>query len=246
MINAVILAGDNDKSSGELHNKATCLIGDKMMIEYVISALKNSQYISKILIIGDKAKLESLEREDIKLLQSTDSLVDNILLGIKSFKDEQVLISTSDIPMVSEEAIRDFIIKGLEARADLAYSVIIKNTMVDKFPQAHRTYVKLKDGEFTGGNLFLVQTPKIYNALEIGQKMIMYRKNPWKMCRLLGLGFLFKLAIGKLAIEDVEKRVAQIMNIKGRAIISDFAEVGNDVDKPEDLEMTIKYMTESS
>ena len=174
MIKAVILAGYNDRVHG-LHNKATCMIGGKMMVEYVIEALEKSQCVDRIVIIGDKKKLQVLENKELEVVQCSSSLVDNVLLGIKYFQGEQVLVSTSDIPMVTEEAIRDFVLKGQETEADLAYSVISKKRMVEKYPQAHRTYVKLKDGEFTGGNLFLVNSSKVDGYVEVGKRMIAYR-----------------------------------------------------------------------
>ena len=167
-----------------------------------------------------------------------------ILLGVKRFDGEKVLISTSDIPMITEEAVRDFILKGQAVDADLCYSIVDKKAMLSKYPNARRTYVKLREGEYTGGNLFLLDSRKLDSCIAIGNKMLLYRKKPWKMSKLLGVSFLIKLLIGRLSIEDIEKRVGTIMDIKGKAILSDYPEVGNDVDKPEDLVQAIKYLGE--
>ena len=245
MVKTVILAGTNDKQDDVLLDKASCMIGGKMMIEYVIDALQKSQCTDEILVVGNKEKLISLEKKwDIELMQCNYSLVDNILQGIKRFEGEQVLISTSDIPMITEEAVKDFVVKGQAADADLCYSIISKKIMIDTYPKAHRTYVKLKDGEFTGGNLFLLDSTKTDRYAEIGKKMLLYRKKPWKMCRLLGFQFLLKLILGRLAISDIEIRVSSMMDIKGKAILCNYPEIGNDVDKPEDLELAKQYMTE--
>ena len=115
--------------------------------------------------------------------------------------------------------------------------------MQEKYPENLKTYVKLKEGRFTGGNLFLLNSKKIDNFLEIGKKMLLYRKKPWKMVKILGIFFLVKLILGRLSILDVEKRVASMMGIRGKAVICDYPEVGNDVDKPADLALAIKYMT---
>ena len=252
MLKAVILAGNetkreataDSKAVGQLQDKATCIIGGKMMIEYVVDALIKSACVDHIAVIGDKTKLQFLESMvHLEVIQSTDNLADNVILGIKRYEGKKVLISTSDIPMITEEAIRDFVSKGQSMEADLCYSIISKKRMQEKYPENQRTYVKLKDGQFTGGNLFLVDSLKVNSYLDIGKKMLLYRKKPWRMVKLLGMPFLVKLILGRLSIMDVEKRVASMMGIRGKAVTCDYPEVGNDVDRPEDLALAIKYMT---
>ncbi|MBS3994935.1 MAG: NTP transferase domain-containing protein [Alkaliphilus sp.] len=248
MLKAVILAGHEpqigDEALDQLQEKSTCMIGEKMMIEYVVDALLKSTCVDHIAVIGDRTRLHLLESiEHVEVIQSTNNLADNVVLGINRFKGENVLVSTSDIPMLTEQAVRDFVLKGQSLKADLCYSIINKQKMQEKYPENLKTYVKLKEGRFTGGNLFLLNSKKIDNFLEIGKKMLLYRKKPWKMVKILGIFFLVKLILGRLSILDVEKRVASMMGIRGKAVICDYPEVGNDVDKPADLALAIKYMT---
>jgi hypothetical protein len=43
-------------------------------------------------------------------------------------------------------------------------------------------------------------------------------------------------------LDDVEKRGSLVVGFEGKAIVSDFAEVGMDVDKPADWELAQKYL----
>jgi hypothetical protein len=62
---------------------------------------------------------------------------------------------------------------------------------------------------------------------------------------LLGIGLLIKLVLGIGTIRQIEQRFGQILNITAKAIISGYPEIGNDVDKPNDIEMVIKYFSQS-
>ena len=45
------------------------------------------------------------------------------------------------------------------------------------------------------------------------------------------------------SISEAEKRFSQIMHTPSKAVITSFAEVGMDVDKPEDLKLIEKYLS---
>ncbi len=71
----------------------------------------------------------------------------------------------------------------------------------------------------------------------MGKKLVANRKQPIAQARLFGLDLVFKYISGRLSIPEVEERFAQVMHLKGKAIISRYAEVGVDVDKPSDLKL---------
>jgi hypothetical protein len=52
---------------------------------------------------------------------------------------------------------------------------------------------------------------------------------------MFGLGALVKLLLGQLTITELEQTVSRILGVPAVALISQFAEIGFDVDKPEDL-----------
>jgi hypothetical protein len=74
------------------------------------------------------------------------------------------------------------------------------------------------------------------------EKMLDYRKSPTKMARVLGFGFLLRLALGVLTINAIQRKCEALLGIRGAAIISPYPEIGNDVDRLSDLELIEKYM----
>lgn len=244
---ALILAGSKGEAtidSGNL-NKALIRIGDKAMICYVIATLKKVDYIDEIAVIGDESVLKLVKEDVDYLIEEDKSLFGNILKGIKYFdgKDD-ILILTSDIPMISCESIVDFIEKAKKEKADFCYPIVRKEVNVAKFPEAKRTYVKIKDGTFTGGNIFTAKVNVVKEKLPEIKQVLAYRKKPLKLAKILGFSIVVKYILGIVTIEDIERRVSNLLNIKARAIESKYPEIATDVDKPSDLELAKKILSQ--
>lgn len=243
MINCIILAGNEESQLVKKSSKAFIKLIGKPMIMYVIDALRSSNKVDKIVIVGEKSKFNSLDTYTDMIIDSNESMLNNISAGVKHFKeDDMLLVSTCDIPLLTGEAVADFITRSLESKADLCYPIVNKTTCQLKYPEAKRTYAALKEGQFTGGNLFMLNPAILDRCIYIAEQMINYRKSPAKMSKVLGLPFLIKLATGRLSIEEVENRVSKLLNIRGKAIITEYAEIGTDIDKPEDIEIIEKFL----
>jgi len=245
MLNAVILAGDKGGSfTEELNNKAFLKIRDKIMIEYVVKAIEDSPLVNKIAVVGPVQQLNHYLKGRIDyLIEGEEGLLENAIKGLDLFKeDDRVLLFTCDIPMLTSEAIDHFIEESEKIKADLCYPIVRKEDNQAKFPDAKRTYARLREGTFTGGNILYINPRVINRCTDFASKMIAYRKKPWKMCRVLGWNLVFGLAVGALTIPGLEDRVSRLLDIEVAAIMSPFPEISNDVDKDSDLAMARAYL----
>jgi hypothetical protein len=187
-------------------------------------------------------------REDnIYFVDSGDNAIQSFNNGVQLLTrmgnvTEKILILPTDIPFITPEAVNDFLSRCEAAEADFYYPVTRREVNDQKFPGVIRTYVTLKEGTFTGGNLFLIRTAVIDKCLDIGLKLVVRRKDPVAMAKLFGLGLLWKYFIKRLGLTEIKKRFFQVTGIKGEPIISPYAEVGVDVDKPTDLVLAQEYL----
>lgn len=251
---AVVLAGG--ESSGELRkiapydNEALIIIGKYPMIYYIYHALRQSALVDRIVVSGPVDSLRSLLPRDDRLyfVPGGENAVASFTQAVDFLKEqgigENLLILPADIPFITAEAIDDFIGRSQETEAEFYYSITRREVNEEKFPGVKRTYVKLQDGVFTGGNLFILRSQAIDRVLDLACQLVQRRKNPIAMGKLFGLGLVFKYLFGRLSIAMVEKRFQEMMGIRGRAIISPYAEVGVDVDKPSDLELAHRYLSD--
>lgn len=246
MINAVVLAGDSKKDAVQqgVANKALLPIHGRPMIRYVVEALRSAPSIGMIAVIGPESLLKAHLQGLVDIyLEGRDSLFDNLAAGMEPFAaDKAVLVVTSDIPMIRGEMVEDLLARCLEKDGDLGYPVVEKALNDARFPGMERTYVRLREGRFTGGNIVYVSPAAVKRCADFARKVIAYRKKPLKAARLLGIGFLIRLISGRLTIAQAEARFSRLLNISAHAIITPYPEVGNDVDKPSDVEMVQRYL----
>lgn len=246
VVDAVILAGGGLKEITEEKVLARGLIeiNGKPMLEYIIDALNNSALIDKIvLVIPTKVELGKLADKVNGTVRSDSSLTQNLHRGIESLETRNLVLAlSSDIPLVTSEAIDDFLKECQEEEAQVYYSVIPREVIEEKFKGVKRTYVKLKEGTFTGGNIFLFDPEVVKKNIQLIEEAYGARKSPLKLARILGFKFIFKLLINRLTIGELEERVSLLIGAKSKAVVTSYPEIGMDVDKNSDLELVRKVL----
>lgn len=249
-INAIVLAGDSKKGFIQegVDNKSLIPINGKPMVEYVIDALRESSLINKISVSGSSKILRShLGGKVDYYMEDRNTLFDNIKAGIEPFTDDNaVLIVTSDIPMITGWMINNLVERCIKQGGDFCYPIVEKKLNEERFPGVDRTYIRFKEGTYTGGNIVYLNPAVIEPCEEFAKKVIAFRKQPLKTGRLLGIKFLVGLMMGMLTIPEVEERVCKLLDIQASAIVVPYPEIGNDVDKPSDLEMVMQYFSTRS
>lgn len=242
---ALILAGkQSDGPLAHLHpNKAMIRVHQKEMIRYVIDAVKATGLVDQIAVVGAREDLAPILPYVDTVVEEGVDLADNVLRGTSIFGDEEeILVLTSDIPMITPEAIEDFVKQCSKVQADFYYPIVRREVNDKKYPGVKRTYVKIKDGSFTGGNIFLVKAKAVKTCIKRAKVFLSYRKAPWKMVRELGIGFALKFLLGTLTIAQLEERVSKLFGIRGKAVISEYPEIGTDVDKESDLQLVMSLL----
>jgi len=236
--NAVVLAGgDGAVLDPTCRFKGLLPIHGRPMVSWVVDALRTSDSVAEIAVVVPSAEdlgawVDSVD----KVVVSDGSLMQNLLAGVDSFRVERpTLITTGDIPALTGEAVDDFIALSLSSGADFTYPLIRREDMIEQFPGSERTFVKLKNGPITGGNMMLINPDLSHRNREIGQQLFDTRKNAFQMARVIGLRFVAKLAIGRLEVPEVEAKMEQLLGGKSAAIYTGFASIGADVDKPADV-----------
>lgn len=249
MMNAIILAG-NDKN-GEaklgLSNKAFLKLHGRIMVDYVVDGLRASDHVDKISIVGPVVSLKEHLKDRVDYyFEAVDCIFENINIGLEPFKkDDRVLVLTSDVPLLTGSCVTDFVMRCEDKKADLCYPVVERTVNERLFPGFKRTYVKLQNGTYTGGNIFYFNPEVVKSCRDFVLKAIEHRKKPWKTGRMLGFRFLIMLLLGSLTITGLEKRLSELLNINAAAIVSPYPELANDIDKMSDIEMVETYLKAS-
>jgi len=243
---AVIAAGCDPNEADPLHEytqggpKALIPIAGKPMIAYVADSLAGSQYVQDVFVVG----LPSTRGPDYippsNYVPGAGSIVDNYRAGMRYAQEkcpdlDAVLLCGSDIPTITSQIVDSFITQCLQTNHDLYYSIVERSVMETRFPGSGRSYIVLRDGAFAGGDMLLARPGLVLNNNDLWQQLASARKNAFKQASLLGLWTLFRLITRRLSLEEIEHRVCQVLRINGKAVPFDYAEIGMDVDKPDQL-----------
>lgn len=249
-MNAIILAGGKDKSSlkeqHKLNNKSLLMIKNIPMVEYVVDALRMAKEIDKIIVVGPKDKLVPCIGEKVtEIVDSSDSIVNNIERGINYLNDDRVIILTSDIPLITGEIIDNFIKKCQKHDAFLFYPFISKETILKKYPDTIRSYANLKEGNLCGGNLVIISSSLFNQNKELLNELYKNRKDIKKYAALLGVKFIFKYLFKCLTIKEIEERAAEIAGYPVKGIKMSEPEIVIDLDKISDYELILQILNNS-
>lgn len=239
-IPVVLLAGGRDR--GPLAEatgqpiRGLIPIHGKPMIRYVLDAVQAAPSAGQVAAVGPEALKVAIP--EIPLLPEGADLLANILTGLSAHATEgPVLLVTTDIPFLTPAAVEDFLRQGRELGADVCYPIIAQSFCEGRYGEMRRTYARLREGRFTGGNMMLVRAGFFRRMEPLVSEAYASRKKPLRLARKVGMGLLVRLVLGRLAIAQVEARVGRILGGSVRAVLTEHPEIGADVDKPEDLRL---------
>lgn len=242
-VDVIILAGAPNNGSlaeaSEASWEALVSIGGRPMVEYVIETMLKTENLGQLVIVGPK-EIKSLVPANSIFVPCKDSMVANLRVGIEALGEAKapfLLVATSDIPLLTTEAVNDFITQCYRYEAKVYYPLVSREANQAKYPEVERTYFTLQEGTFTGGNLMLLDPGILEQKYELVDQLVLLRKKPAKIIKMLGVKFIYKYVRKKLSLEEIEKRAEVIIGAKGKAIISHYPEIGIDVDKPSDLKL---------
>jgi molybdopterin-guanine dinucleotide biosynthesis protein A len=232
-----------------VEKKSLIPLAGQPMISWVVKALIGSGLINHIVIVG--LNPEELEFGDPSLyfVESKEGLLDNVLAGVDKIREiapaaQKILLCSSDIPLITPEIVRGFIAECGSQEADIYYAVVEEKTMDARFPNSKRTFVPFKGGRYSGGDIFLIDMAAAKGNLELFRSLIGSRKNYLAQARMLGLSFIIRFLLRLMTVDEAATWVCQRINLNARVVVTGFAELGMDLDKPHQYDI-IKAELES-
>jgi len=240
-IGAVVLAGGRVPAplAGLCTHRALLRINGRFMLEYLLDVLAATPSVVGIAVASAPEVLAELADSRCRKVPEGGSLVDNMQLGARALAETRathLLFITGDIPLVTVEGIEDYIRSSLSCGAALTYPIIPREACEARFPGARRTYVRLREGTVTGGNAVFTTASLLDDQRDLIQGLYAARKQPLKLAQLLGWATVFRMLTGTLDLPYIEAVAGRILHAPAKAIITRYAEIGFDVDKPGDLQ----------
>lgn len=263
-IDAVVLAGKSklivpgslDKTINnniDPNYKAIIKINNKPMVNYVVEALAESDYVNNIYIVGEENKLNKINfsrGKEIRFVDDKRSFVDNLIEGGNKSKSRKILYSTSDIPLITSKDVNNFIREcSHKKNSHFCLAYYLKEDYEKNFSGIKSgKFYQLGDKFVKNGCIFMLdrdfldEVNKNKNMRNIIASLYSGRKKGlWPYIKLIpksisfaSLSLLIKYKRRTLTIDEAEKLLSRIIKYNIVAIKSS-PEVGIDVDSYKDL-----------
>jgi len=245
-LDALVLAGAPPENGDPLalaegvSRKVLIDIHGHPMLWWVLQALRGSGRVHRMIVVGGKPEDVTGVEGPIEWMSSRGKLLDNVLAGLERLivlnpQAELALVVSGDMPLLTPEMVNYFIDACSREEADLYYPIVERSVMEQRFPGSARTFVPLRDGRFCGGDMIMVRVSVALTQEKLIRDLLERRKRPWQQARLIGMRALIKFLLRRLSLAEAEELGSRALGIRGKAIVSPYAELGMDVDKPHQL-----------
>ncbi|MDI3298448.1 MAG: NTP transferase domain-containing protein [Bacillota bacterium] len=239
LVHAIVLAGGPNtgplREVAEVAFEAEVPVAGKAMVVWVVEALRQSEWVRGIRVMGPASLAPALEGL-AELREPGATFAGTMLRSLEGLEaSDQLLFVTGDVPLVTGPMIDRFVSAAVEAGADLAAPVVLREVCERAYPGVHRTYVRLREGAVTMGNLFLARPWVMPQVIEGVQRLYDARKNPLRLAGLFGPGMIFRLLTRSASLRELEAYFSRRLGgARGVAVVSPDPEIGIDVDKVSD------------
>lgn len=245
-MDAVILAGgkcpaDVCERTG-VQMRAELPVGGKPMVLHVLDAVKQVAQ-GGVIVVGYRAS-------DCEFAESGSSFVESLRNGLEKVRAENFLLCAADLPFLKSDSLSEFL-KVCQPRFALNYPIVPIAECESQFPGMKRTAIKVREGTFTGGNIALANTRLIKEIFPVLEKAYINRKKPLKLAMQVGAITLVRVALGQaisfsLPIAALERNVSKFLGAPVKAVITNRAEIGADIDSLQQYEQAVKLLESKS
>jgi hypothetical protein len=238
-------ADDRFRAATGVENRALAPVAGRPMAVWVLEALAAAETVDRIVLVGAEGLTDAPGARQ-RLRGGTD-LIDTIEKGLGACPGAPfVLLVSADIPALTAEAVDAFVREALAAGADFVYPIIPRAANEARFPGMKRTYLRLAEGTFTGGNMWLVRPEAVQRRRDLIRRAYAARKRPWRLAAMIGWGILWRLWRGRLTVAEVEAALSRLLGASARAVVTEHAELGADLDQAGDLEAMSRHLSSHS
>lgn len=229
--------------------KAMVTVANAPMLWHVVRALDESGVIGEIVIVGLDEEHHLDFGRPIHYIADQGSMWKNQRAGIETLmalnsQNRYVLATGADTPLLTGDMVRWFIEACRPIQKQIYWGIVPREVMEATFPLSKRSYLRLREGQFCSGDLFLSDLEAGARFHQNVEPFFTTRKSVVQQLRLLGLRPLFDFVFRRLSLAGMKSLGKQKFKITVQEIVLPFAEAGMDVDKPHQLVQVQEYLVQ--
>jgi GTP:adenosylcobinamide-phosphate guanylyltransferase len=181
--------------------KAVLPFRGKPLIQYTLDALRKTERIRRICIVGPVREIRSAvsDPDRYEYEQAGETLMQNIQKGLAHFHDHPaVLVIPSDLPLATPQAIGAFLetCSGIESACNRAicWSMVSEKAFTGHYSEVQKGFNRFRDTSVCHGNLLLVTPDLLSNSQFISRMDNIYNARKSTIRAALAVGPLTGLS----------------------------------------------------
>lgn len=239
---AIVLAGQRPGVDplaahfGETYKALVPVLGEAMLTR-VVKTLLTAPEIGRIIVLAQEPDaLRSAVKAGggvTEIIASKSGISESILsVAGRSAAPWPVLVTTADHPLLTSAMVSAFLAKSGES--DVAIAMVEREVVLTAYPDNRRTWLKFRDGHWSGANLFALQSAASLPALKLWAEAEQDRKKAWKLFLHFGPWLALKAMTRRIGLQDALSIAGKRLGLIAKLVPMAQAEAAIDVDKLSD------------
>ena len=242
---AIILAGQRPgidpvaAAFGE-HYKALVPVCGVSMLERVLRTLLDVPAIARVIILAQDpgsliggALAWAAVHPRVALAESAGGISQSIAgVAGTSIAPWPVLVTTADHPLLTRAMVETFLEQS--AGSDVSVAAVERRTMLARYPESRRTWLKFNDGAYSGANLFTLRNDRTGPALNLWARAEKDRKQAIRLFWHFGPVLALRAITRTIGFAEALRRAGTRLDMSAKLVALDFPEAAIDVDKIDD------------
>ena len=146
-----------------------------------------------------------------------------------------LLLTTADHVLLDRAMLDQFI--GEATGADIAVAMVERASMLARYPQSRRTWLKFRDGGWSGANIFWFGSGKARPVIALWQEVEQDRKKGWKILSAFGPLALIGALLRISTLRGGMARVGRRFGLVARLVAMAQPDACIDADKQADVDL---------
>jgi molybdopterin-guanine dinucleotide biosynthesis protein A len=243
-IPAIVLAGsrpgpDPLLTGSGVSTKALLPIAGQAMLVHVVRALRASPVVGAITILAQNSAALAAEPElagiaDLHFADSGQGISSSLAAALPP-GDDPLLVTTADNVLLTPAMVAEFL--GGSADSDVAVAMVERDTLLARYPQSKRTWLKFRGGWWSGANMFRLRGRRVLPLLDFWGRIERDRKKGLKIVAAFGPWLLLGALLRLFTIQQGVTRAGLRFGLNAKVVPMSDPEACIDADKPADIDL---------
>ncbi len=148
-----------------------------------------------------------------------------------------LLVTTADHALLTPEMVREVLRVATDSGCDIGIGVVSRTTLMGRFPNAQRTWLRFGREQYSGANLFALRTPAAKAGIERWRAIEKDRKKGWRVLLQLGLPLFLGAVLRVRNIHQTATGLSRTLKTRIKVVVMSDPLAAVDVDKKADYEL---------